>query len=64
MNDHLMTKEEAIVALCNMAQTADENQLRAIALAAKALARAGIHKRRVHASRVARGIHDKKGGAK
>ena len=52
-----MTKEEAIVELCNLAHdpSVSEQALRAIALGAKALARAGIHKRRCHASRAARG---------
>lgn len=55
-----MTKKEAIVALCGMAQTADETQLRAIALGCKALARDAIHKARVKAVRKSRNIQ---GGA-
>lgn len=55
---HVMTKEEAIVRLCGMAHTVeDPDTLRALLLGCKALARDGIHKRRVKASRIARGIH-------
>ena len=55
---HMMTKEEAIVRLCALAFAAeDTDTLRALLLGCKALARAGVHKRRNHASRVARGIH-------
>lgn len=55
---HVMTKEEAIVRLCALAfAVEDTDTLRALLLGCKALARAGIHKRRVNASRVARGIH-------
>ena len=51
-----MSKEESIVALCRLAQgTDDAESLRAIVVAIKALARAGIHKRRNRASRSARG---------
>lgn len=59
MNTHptTMTKEEAIVRLCAAAQkTADTDFLRAVVIAAKCLARDGIHKRRVHKSRSARGL--------
>jgi hypothetical protein len=53
---HEMTKEEALVRLCDAARTsADPEFLRAAVIAAKCLARAGIHKRRNHAARVARG---------
>lgn len=58
MNDtvHEMTKEEALVRLCDAARTSDDPDfLRAAVIAAKCLARAGIHKRRNHAARVARG---------
>ena len=42
-----MTKEEAIVELGKLAQTTDDPAtLRALLVACKALARAGIHKRR------------------
>ena len=55
---HMMTKEEAIVRLCALAFAAeDTDTLRALLLGCKALARAGVHKRRNHASRIARGIH-------
>lgn len=57
---HEMTKEEAIVAICDMALRAPDAtpaQLRGVVIAAKCLARAGIHKRRVKASRIHRGIH-------
>lgn len=51
-----MTKEGAIVELGKLAQTTDEPAtLRALLVACKALARAGIHKRRNRASRSARG---------
>jgi hypothetical protein len=53
----IMTKEEAIVRLCDAARTsADPDFLRAVCIAAKCLARAGIHKRRNHAARSARGL--------
>lgn len=55
---HEMTTEEAIAVICDMVlHTPDTTpaQLRAAVIAAKALARAGIHRRRVHASRNARG---------
>lgn len=52
----IMTKDEALVRLCDAARTsADPDFLRAVCIAAKCLARAGIHKRRNHASRVACG---------
>lgn len=51
-----MTKEESIVELGKLAQTTDDPAtLRALLVACKALARAGIHKRRNRASRSARG---------
>lgn len=55
---HVMTKGEAIVRLCALAfAVEDTDTLRALLLGCKALARAGIQKRRNHASRIARGIH-------
>ena len=50
-----MTKKEAVIALCGMAQVADEAQLRAIALGCKALARDAIHKARNKAAQKKRG---------
>lgn len=53
--EHEMTKEEAIVALARLANaTADAETLRALLLGCKALARDGIHRRRVHASQIRR----------
>lgn len=55
MNEHEMTKEEAVVRLGALAHgTADAETLRALLLGCKALARAGIHKRRNKAARAAR----------
>lgn len=54
---HEMTKEEALVRLCDAARTsADPDFLRAAVIAAKCLARDGIHKRRTRKSRSARGL--------
>ena len=56
-----MTKEEAIVRLCDTARNADDPELlRAVCIAAKCLARAGIHKRRNKASRAARDRIDRR----
>ena len=53
----IMTKEEAIVRLCDAAQkSTDPDFLRAAVIAAKCLARDGLHKRRTHKSRSARGL--------
>lgn len=55
--EHNMTKEEAIVQLFALAHTAeDPATLRTLLLGCKALARAGIHKRRNHASRIRRKV--------
>lgn len=53
----IMTKEEAIARLCNAAQkSADPDFLRAAVIAAKCLARDGVHHRRWRKSRSARGL--------
>ena len=54
---HEMTKEEALVRLCDAARTsADPDFLRAVCIASKCLARDGIHHRRWRKSRSARGL--------